>query len=796
MWILSGPMDNGGSISTWPEVSWWLDDKAWQDGFHDGADPLVLTGQTQERPLDDGHGFDGFFVEGGLWDPMLGIQGPLDELAVGNGSGGDIAADAVVVEPRTLRRDEDSFFGRDATQLNNVGIQEAAPKATVGTATEILALNGAARAPVSQGTTLQAVQSEASLSEGESARSLAAERSWFTEMRQWMDGLDASVDDEHDSSECIFITPSLSVKDRIRIHFMAMCCGLSRLSIGKGKQKQVLLSPFPILPGRQPAHTDQQGHSRFRSGKTKDLQLNPCVIYICQKTAQERFPLSVLSGLPQFSSISDTPATIHAQRKEDDGWYDLYGTRIEFSTAMDALAAKRELEERSLANMGVAEGFEVHYAIESGNGSPDFISTCQFTAVQARLSQGVNSNALTSTRPSFAEVSTQADPSRCFSAASMQSYAGSRYSRASSMSKKRRYERVDAGYECSDCHTLFDRQCDRDKHWKNVHGERQHRCQICSDKTFVYEKDLRRHMLNVHKGEELVGDGSASPNAGVVRGFSPKGPNPAVCSRLSSSILSPIPKVKPAAVATKKKQPMFTLGSSSSETVSSLESLKPTLSSDLQRTATGGIGARKQASFTVPTLQQASELDEYGTSESAMDDDDDDSSDWEDPGDDEDTGIEAFQRVDSRPKLNFKSALANYNTPKGGSTVPGAAMRSSPTSGPSFTATANHPSITTVSDGQVQPVMPGSSSAGVAQLPPSPRTTRRNMLTAELTDELREDLKKAKGNKSALKRRHTAQDLSQLGQGHQFCAPSWGDPLKPGDGSFNTNWGEYHAKGW
>jgi hypothetical protein len=62
-----------------------------------------------------------------------------------------------------------------------------------------------------------------------------------------------------------------------------------------------------------------------------------------------------------------------------------------------------------------------------------------------------------------------------------------------------------------DCHNLFGRQCDRDKHRQEVHGERLHKCGIC-EKAFVYDKDLQRHFQLVHKVEEYGVDPAASPS--------------------------------------------------------------------------------------------------------------------------------------------------------------------------------------------------------------------------------------------------------------------------------------------
>jgi hypothetical protein len=73
----------------------------------------------------------------------------------------------------------------------------------------------------------------------------------------------------------------------------------------------------------------------------------------------------------------------------------------------------------------------------------------------------------------------------------------SHYSVASSASKRqKRSAKVESGYQCGECGKLFDLQSERDKHWRNVHGPRNHACKVCG-KAFVYAKDVERHM-SVH----------------------------------------------------------------------------------------------------------------------------------------------------------------------------------------------------------------------------------------------------------------------------------------------------------
>lgn len=73
----------------------------------------------------------------------------------------------------------------------------------------------------------------------------------------------------------------------------------------------------------------------------------------------------------------------------------------------------------------------------------------------------------------------------------------SQISQSSFRSGRSRAEKIKDGYECVTCNKIFDRQCDRDKHWKNAHGPRSHVCAECGHQC-LYAKDLTRHLRRVH----------------------------------------------------------------------------------------------------------------------------------------------------------------------------------------------------------------------------------------------------------------------------------------------------------
>ncbi|KAG9678919.1 hypothetical protein KCU76_g15455, partial [Aureobasidium melanogenum] len=86
----------------------------------------------------------------------------------------------------------------------------------------------------------------------------------------------------------------------------------------------------------------------------------------------------------------------------------------------------------------------------------------------------------------------------------------------------------------------------------------------------------------------------------------------------------------------------------------------------------------------------------------------------------------------------------------------------------------------------------------------SPRTTRRNMLSTELTESLRKNLlwerqHKSSNNLAAMKRRHTSHDIKNLKQHPEpqmVMSVKENDKKKFSNEYFNQGLQEYHAKGW
>ncbi|KAM0723924.1 hypothetical protein Q7P37_000915 [Cladosporium fusiforme] len=320
----------------------------------------------------------------------------------------------------------------------------------------------------------------------------------------------------------------------------------------------------------------------------------------------------------------------------------------------------------------------------------------------------------------------------------------------------------------------------------------------------------------------------------IIRGFKPGGAPSSYRSQTNlasqpTPILKTSPKYQPS--QPKKKGAMFTIGTSSGEDESSLDShmYKSSLSESLktreskkQTSFKDEVAIGRAASRHSPVFDESDDEDEE-ISESAIEDDDD-SSDWEDSEDNSGPSSvnerePLFQRVDSQANLTSRRSMLTtlMHEPDRAKAMANEASRSTPALRRSRATTPNGPSVagSPVPTSQLQAPMPESSARSKPiimttsntmpsqQLALSPRTTRRNMLSTELTESLRKNLlwerqHRSTGNLTALKRRHTSTDVKNLKQqpepapvfSHQDGAKKFNNDF------FNAGLQEYHAKGW
>ncbi|KAH8622906.1 hypothetical protein IG631_22655 [Alternaria alternata] len=343
----------------------------------------------------------------------------------------------------------------------------------------------------------------------------------------------------------------------------------------------------------------------------------------------------------------------------------------------------------------------------------------------------------------------------------------------------------------------------------------------------------------------------------VVRGFEPGhistsarsstnlNPTP-ILKKTSSFVTKPLPAK---ADASKKRQPMFTLGGSSEEENGSSFEAYSLQRSSLSQQLRNAAPMRKTTSFknevSTRTFHDVSESSEAAIESDSEDDDVDESAieeegsdeEWEDD-DNEESGPPSvaehcpqFPRVDSQANLTSRRSLLTTALQQGdrASALQNAASRSSPAIRRSCTHTPDGPSAGSSphEDSGLMMRQPASrpkpiimTTSNVHPSAMSPKTTRRNMLTSELTGSLRQNLLWDRQQKNATtnavaKRQQSAVNLPALRQAmttgdvkglntneqqDQIRSTTFRDDNKP-DSSYNQFFDggdahEYHCSGW
>jgi hypothetical protein len=344
----------------------------------------------------------------------------------------------------------------------------------------------------------------------------------------------------------------------------------------------------------------------------------------------------------------------------------------------------------------------------------------------------------------------------------------------------------------------------------------------------------------------------------VVRGFEPGHISTSVrsCTNLNPTPIlkktsSFVPKPLSAkADNSKKRQPMFTLGGSSEEeNGSSFEAYSMAQRSSLTEHLRKAGPMRKTTSFkaevSTRTFQDvASESEaaiesdsEDDVDESAIEEEDSDDDDWEDDDNNEESGPPSvaehrpmFQRVDSKPDLTSRRSLLTtaLHQDDRASALQNAASQSSPAIRRSRKTAPNGPSTgsSPQEDSGLMMRLPASRPKPIIMTtsnvhPPamSPKTTRRTMLTTELSGSLRQNLlwerqqknattnavakrQQSAVNLPALRRAMTTGDVKGLNtneQQAQIRSTTFKDDDKPSstyNQFFDSGLGDYHKSGW
>ncbi len=276
------------------------------------------------------------------------------------------------------------------------------------------------------------------------------------------------------------------------------------------------------------------------------------------------------------------------------------------------------------------------------------------------------------------------------------------------------------------------------------------------------------------------------------------------------------------------KKSMFQIGGSSgsTSTKSDIQPAKPVISEKMKQVI---VPSSRNSQVDAESAIDSDTDDDY-VDESAIDDDD--SSDWEDLMEEthkSSVDEKFFQRVESKVNLASRPSLLTLmfeqnerqkNLSNQASLSASAIMPSRVTaSGPTLGASPNdsdegplmmrgmRPSglkpISEVPRSSARPIA-AQTNCVYAQAALSPGTTRRNMLSTELTESLRRNLlwerqQKTSTANAVLKRRHTSHDVANLRQfpekpclkkSEDANAASWNQ-------YFNRDaFGGYHSKGW
>jgi len=328
--------------------------------------------------------------------------------------------------------------------------------------------------------------------------------------------------------------------------------------------------------------------------------------------------------------------------------------------------------------------------------------------------------------------------------------------------------------------------------------------------------------------------------ASTVRGCVPNTSAPLPPATSSAIPAKSVTHAPPAAM---KKKGMFSLGGSSNEDESSFDQkmlVRPQKSS--LTTGPRQAGVKKTTSFKeevearVISNRSHEDEDVFESDDDESDDDeaaieDEDEGDWEDSADeggDEAAEQPLFKRIDSKPNLaSRRSLLTNmlHESDRATAMADLAQLKPSRSQPQLQAALSTPPSPSPPAPCTTHLAAPSPSPRGTAPLPItttlpsgagpsaplSPRTTRRNMLAAELTESLRGHLlhERAMKNRSlaasrlALARRHTATGaLSQLDafprpdQAAAAAAAADADDPSWTRGVFDGALGEYHERGW
>lgn len=341
------------------------------------------------------------------------------------------------------------------------------------------------------------------------------------------------------------VTSPLQVRQRRKVHSMANLWGLSHMSIGAGRSKEMLVSKCELTSSTSEKRWNPTRNNwspglvdpRIILFDFVSLQLSAGRIQQCLREAG--LPCPTKLTVDYKSNISPMPqyATVYA----------LFSNVEEAMETILALDSSRPNWNSIDANI---EADFVHFppgfdlsdnALQSFDSLPDLIRTEKARLAQQRALFRSSANIYPSETDEETEddlvdfpdhKSTSKTPRQRFFRKPSNESSQSRdpeyvsatnsdqeESETSTTRKRRRVPKILGGYVCSfeDCRRAFDREGDRRKHEKNHGGKRPHVCSFCG-KGFLFPKDLRRHIKGVHEGGNGIGSDAGGGGPSEVEG--------------------------------------------------------------------------------------------------------------------------------------------------------------------------------------------------------------------------------------------------------------------------------------